>query len=688
MSNKPTIVKFIGPNPSTEVITIGRFTDNLVNNVTFEFNRYIGDIDLAQFYCMLHIENLGATLLQTKVSGSKLQAVLTVTTDITNFPGTHTSSIKFVRDADNLQYVWTTRNFDLIVERRVDSDKEIQHIDPTPLAGFIINLAANTERINDLEESKLNKPQEIQAGTFPKVTINQYGLVTEGHNLSSEDIPDIPASKVEDLPAALEKLAGIADNATKVEPSAIRGNIVVDGVEITVFDKTWIPGLLEAVIEGYFFEGQFYADELHEELLTPEDSKIYVDKTTAIAYRWGGTVYAPIGSSLALGETSSTAYPGDKGKFAYEHANSPHAPVNAQENVIEGITVNLRPITPINKIVDIQIPDAQTKIIFTSDPVVVPSVNDDIVIYYEQADGLKELKQIKTKKENIIKVFDMPRGFSGDYNDLINKPDLGQPVTQHNLDELAHEDIRQLINLVKDIAEGQINARTFNTKHSLDTWLANPANTATLKIGTHLYIRDITEENYYWTGSGIAVLPEKLRLELATINNDGLMSREDKQTLEGLKATGGEANVIVHIKVNEEELPVDPSDRSVNISVPTKTSDLENDAGFLTLETLPENNGLITFEGSTLLAGTIPYEQLNSTIRKANLVYYDMSLAEPRFFRCINPIIQTWEALNYAAPTPANLYVMSNTGYIYKFFNNQFILVLDESAITVWGYDD
>ena len=214
MSNKPIIVKFTGPNPSIEVVTIGHFTDNLVNDVTFEFNRYIGDIDLAQFYCMLHIENLGATLLQTKVSGSKLQAVLTVTTDITNFPGAHTSSIKFVRDVGNLQYVWTTRNFDLIVERRIDLDKEIQHIDPTPLAGFIINLAANTARINDLEESKLDKPQEIQAGTFPKVTVNQYGLVTEGHNLSSEDIPPIPISRVSGLTDELKAIAEGQANAT------------------------------------------------------------------------------------------------------------------------------------------------------------------------------------------------------------------------------------------------------------------------------------------------------------------------------------------------------------------------------------------------------------------------------------------------------------------------------------------
>jgi hypothetical protein len=38
---------------------------------------------------------------------------------------------------------------------------------------------------------------------------------------------------------------------------------------------------------------------------------------------------------IVLGETAETAFRGDLGKFAYEHAISEHAPVNAQENVIE-----------------------------------------------------------------------------------------------------------------------------------------------------------------------------------------------------------------------------------------------------------------------------------------------------------------------------------------------------------------
>lgn len=47
---------------------------------------------------------------------------------------------------------------------------------------------------------------------------------------------------------------------------------------------------------------------------TGEVNKIYIALDTNKTYRWGGTVYVEIGSSLALGETSETAWAGDKGK--------------------------------------------------------------------------------------------------------------------------------------------------------------------------------------------------------------------------------------------------------------------------------------------------------------------------------------------------------------------------------------
>ena len=53
---------------------------------------------------------------------------------------------------------------------------------------------------------------------------------------------------------------------------------------------------------------------------TGETGKIYVDTSTNKTYRWSGSAYTEISSSLALGETSSTAYYGDKGAAAYAHA--------------------------------------------------------------------------------------------------------------------------------------------------------------------------------------------------------------------------------------------------------------------------------------------------------------------------------------------------------------------------------
>lgn len=47
---------------------------------------------------------------------------------------------------------------------------------------------------------------------------------------------------------------------------------------------------------------------------TGEAGKIYVAKDTNKTYRWSGTQYTEISSSLAIGETTGTAYDGGKGK--------------------------------------------------------------------------------------------------------------------------------------------------------------------------------------------------------------------------------------------------------------------------------------------------------------------------------------------------------------------------------------
>jgi len=63
---------------------------------------------------------------------------------------------------------------------------------------------------------------------------------------------------------------------------------------------------------------------------TGETGKIYISQDDNKTWRWSGTAYAEISASLALGETSATAYRGDRGKIAYDHSQAtgnPHGTV-------------------------------------------------------------------------------------------------------------------------------------------------------------------------------------------------------------------------------------------------------------------------------------------------------------------------------------------------------------------------
>ena len=68
--------------------------------------------------------------------------------------------------------------------------------------------------------------------------------------------------------------------------------------------------------------------------VTGEAGKIYVTLDTNKTYRWSGSAYVEISASLALGETSTTAYRGDRGKTAYDHSQdtstNPHNVTKSQ----------------------------------------------------------------------------------------------------------------------------------------------------------------------------------------------------------------------------------------------------------------------------------------------------------------------------------------------------------------------
>ena len=82
---------------------------------------------------------------------------------------------------------------------------------------------------------------------------------------------------------------------------------------------------------------------------TGESGKIYIAKDTNLTYRWSGSAYVEISQSIALGETSSTAYAGDKGKANRDAINSlPSTLISSvSRGTIDGdsITINVNRAT-------------------------------------------------------------------------------------------------------------------------------------------------------------------------------------------------------------------------------------------------------------------------------------------------------------------------------------------------------
>lgn len=83
-----------------------------------------------------------------------------------------------------------------------------------------------------------------------------------------------------------------------------------------------LPSYVDDVVEGYYKEsdGKFYEESTYETEIVGESDKIYISVDTNIQYRWNGNGYSALGGALQLGETSSTAYRGDRGKSAYDHS--------------------------------------------------------------------------------------------------------------------------------------------------------------------------------------------------------------------------------------------------------------------------------------------------------------------------------------------------------------------------------
>lgn len=160
-------------------------------------------------------------------------------------------------------------------------------------------------------------------------------------NLSNriDDLDDKIDKEIADREAEIDRLENKFDGVTDKLEDALQKEIedrkagdttITNSLNAFISTKGQPGGLAELDSTGKVPAAQLpsYVDDVLEYSTkaqfpqTGETGKIYVAKDTNLTYRWTGTQYLEISQSLALGETPSTAYPGDKGKANRDALNS------------------------------------------------------------------------------------------------------------------------------------------------------------------------------------------------------------------------------------------------------------------------------------------------------------------------------------------------------------------------------
>lgn len=179
-----------------------------------------------------------------------------------------------------------------------------------------------------------------------------------------------------------------------------------------------LPSFVDDIIEGYLSGGKFYKESTHTTEITGETGKIYIDLATNKTYRWSGSAFVVVSETLALGETSSTAYRGDRGKTAYDHSQSTHARTDATKVEKSSTNGNIK-INGTETTVYTH-PSGTNPHGTTKSDVGLGNVGNFKAVSTVANQGLTEAEKSNARANIGAGV----SSFSGSYNDLTNKPTI------------------------------------------------------------------------------------------------------------------------------------------------------------------------------------------------------------------------------------------------------------------------
>ena len=229
-------------------------------------------------------------------------------------------------------------------------------IDEKYIPSDIINAAGNV----------INKVDKIPQGPYDRVYIAQ-GLYDSSpdkfRSVNSKGTPyaysllgadaagvyRVPDATDDLSPVNLKQLlAKLEKYILATEKGTAGGVAVLDGSGKVPASQ--LPGFVDDVLDSYvrpgaaLYSAAWLSLEKNGAALTPEEGKLYIVKEGEYAnhqYRWTGSQYGEIASSLALGEVTGTAYDGGKGKALRDELTAESARIDDNEADIAALRTDV-----------------------------------------------------------------------------------------------------------------------------------------------------------------------------------------------------------------------------------------------------------------------------------------------------------------------------------------------------------
>lgn len=322
--------------------------------------------------------------------------------------------------------------------------------------------------------------------------------------------------------------------------------------------------------------------------ITGESSKIYIDKSTEKTYRWSGSIYIEISKSLTLGETSSTAYAGDKGKKNAEDINKLNTTINSLPiKLVEEISYSS---TETSATLDINTYQKTIDNTYTNkgiNKINIPSATTEKAGLESATDKAK----LESLPENMIT--SIQSSFGSNAGLLLIK-------NVNKNEEGLYESSNQQVKLsgATETFAGMMLAEDKKRLNSLPSDIIHTGTARCIDNGIDLTFNKFTQQDdkSYKPGSSLTI-----KLPCATSTSAGVMNKDDKFNLDALKESNATNpdSIITDLKVQQShdgsiELQFDKT--SSYIQGPIKYYNPSQHSGAVIPVVSSNNSGIMTPE--------------------------------------------------------------------------------------------